>query len=248
MTPDWSQVTQRHVQQACELYDAGTVPTRAAKSTFLLLNGKTYPAKFIRGLAYRLATGIELDPSRDYAGGLETIKFFERLGFATKHNPSASPDDSTLVSPPLSEEPVSAQRQHREPQKRALHELLRQRSRVVKRETTFPWLTVPSPDQMDKPISSIYQALQIMRGYSSFASFGKSLCCDFFLPDERLIIEYDERQHFTLQRAKALELYPLDLPLGFDREEWITSCQTIHATDPRSAAMTLKINVYSDYV
>jgi hypothetical protein len=46
-------------------------PKRPARNTFLLLNGKTYPAKFIRGLAYRLATGVELDPNVDYSGGTE---------------------------------------------------------------------------------------------------------------------------------------------------------------------------------
>ena len=79
---------------------------------------------------------------------------------------------------------------------------------------------------------TIYHALQGMRGYSAFASFGKSLCCDFFVPVEHLVIEYDERQHFTMQRAKSLELYPPDLALGFDREEWLTACRTIRATDP----------------
>jgi hypothetical protein len=71
-----------------------------------------------------------------------------------------------------------------------------------------------------------------MRGHSTFASSGKSLSCDFFVPAERLVIEYDERQHFTVQRARSLELYPPDLALGFDRQEWLTACRTIRATDP----------------
>jgi hypothetical protein len=61
MTPDWSQVTMENVRRASGMYDTGAAqPKRPAQSTFLLLNGKTYPAKFIRGLAYRLATGVEL--------------------------------------------------------------------------------------------------------------------------------------------------------------------------------------------
>jgi len=85
---------------------------------------------------------------------------------------------------------------------------------------------------MDGTILAIYHALQTMRGCSTFAAFGKSLFCDFFVPAERLVIEYDERQHFTVQRAKSLELYPPDLALGFDRQEWLTACRTIRATDP----------------
>ena len=72
MTPDWSRVTLEDVGRACQMYDSGAArPKRPARSTFLLFNGKIYPAKFIRGLAYRLATGVELDPNVDYSGGTE---------------------------------------------------------------------------------------------------------------------------------------------------------------------------------
>jgi hypothetical protein len=92
MTPDWSRVTLEHVRRACEMYDSGAAqPKRPAQSTFLLLNGKTYPAKFIRGLAYRLAMGVEIDPNRGYSGGAETARFFQGLGLATQQGPSSLP-------------------------------------------------------------------------------------------------------------------------------------------------------------
>src|SRR5439155_26005302 len=98
MTPDWSQVTLEHVRRACEMYDAGAAqPKRPAQSTFLLLSGKTYPAKFIRGLAYRLATGVELDPNRDYSGGVESVRFFQSLGLAAQHEPSSDPPTPTAT-------------------------------------------------------------------------------------------------------------------------------------------------------
>lgn len=74
------------------MYDSGAArPKRPARSTFLLLNGKSYPAKFIRGMAYRLATGVELDPNVDYSGGTETARFFEGLGLATRHGSASVP-------------------------------------------------------------------------------------------------------------------------------------------------------------
>lgn len=226
----------KHVQQACELYDSGVaVPRRPARSTFLLMNNKSYPAKFIRGLAYRLATGVELDPSRDYSGGLETVRFFHALGLPTQHDQSPGPAEPTVEpAPSLSApngEPLGLRREHREPQKRALAELLRCRYGTIEIEAQFPWLTVPRPDQMDETMGTIFHALQAMRNFSGFITPSQRLKCDFFLPRERLIVEYDERQHFTLQRAKALELYPPDLPLSFDREEWLNACRTIQATD-----------------
>src|SRR5436190_1046952 len=90
MAIDWSNVTPDHIRKACELFDTGVAsPRRMARNTFLLFNGRRYPAKFIRGLAYRLATGVELDPSRDYSAGMETVSFLSALGFVTEHESQA---------------------------------------------------------------------------------------------------------------------------------------------------------------
>jgi hypothetical protein len=51
----------------------------------LLLGDKRYPAKFIRGLAYELATGHKLGYD-DYSGGAETVQFFTALGFSVEYN------------------------------------------------------------------------------------------------------------------------------------------------------------------
>jgi hypothetical protein len=117
-------------------------------------------------------------------------------------------------------------------QKQALFKLLKMRFSTAQREAKFPWLVVPKMDAMDGPIAAIYEALVAMRGFSTFATAGYSLKCDFYLPSQQLIVEYDERQHFMLQRAKALELYPADLSVGFDRQEWITECNSLQANDP----------------
>jgi hypothetical protein len=70
MTPDWSRVTLEDVLQACQMYDSGTArPKRPARSTFLLFNGKTYPVKFIRGLAIRKSASKPGDASLPASGG-----------------------------------------------------------------------------------------------------------------------------------------------------------------------------------
>jgi hypothetical protein len=89
--PEWSRVTMGDVLRACAMYDSGVErpePRRKAKSTFLIHDGKEYPGKFIRGVAYRLATGVEPDPNEDYSGGPETVRFFESLGLETQHDPA----------------------------------------------------------------------------------------------------------------------------------------------------------------
>lgn len=233
MPIDWKQVDADHVREACEQYDAGIArPSRPSRSTFLLLNSRSYPAKFIRGLAYKIATGIELDPSSDYSGGDETVRFFAALGFRTTKD-EAEPAATTAepVIPTALPLEVVKDRKY-EPQKKALFELLKKRFRTVLTEEKFPWLVVPSRDALGDPLKAIFDALEAMRGFSRFAVPGQLLRCDFVIPEERLIVEYDERQHFTIQRAKALELYPSDLKFGFDRSDWITACNSIRATDP----------------
>jgi hypothetical protein len=99
ITPDWSRVTLKDVRRACQMYDSGIARAkRPARSTFLHFNGKTYPAKFIRGLAYRLATGVELDPNVDYSGGMETARFFQGLGLATQHSSASTPAAPAVIA------------------------------------------------------------------------------------------------------------------------------------------------------
>ena len=117
-------------------------------------------------------------------------------------------------------------------QKLALEELLRQRYRHVSLEAKFPWLFVPARDADRVVLARIWENLHEYRGYNTFSNSGIQLACDFYLPDRRLIIEYDERQHFTKPRAISLALYPSDLAIGFDRDEWIRSCERIDAHDP----------------
>jgi hypothetical protein len=90
--PNWDLVTREHVERACELVASGkevVPPERSARSTFLIYKNRRYPGKFIRGLAYRLATGVNL-PTRPkgYGGGRATTAFFRRLGFRTEHTPT----------------------------------------------------------------------------------------------------------------------------------------------------------------
>ena len=51
------------------------------------------------------------------------------------------------------------------------------------------------------------------------------------MSDAGFILEWDERQHFTVPRKIALELYPEKLKIGFEKKRWIELCGKTHATD-----------------
>lgn len=236
MSIDWSVITEAHVRQACEQFDHGiVVPSRPARNTVLVLNGKTYPAKFIRGLAYFLAIGKRLNPSVDYAGGQETVRFFDGLGLTTKYGGSSAGrggHTELRVDPEACRHAPKSVPEPREIQKKSLVELVRRRFSTVHLEAVFTWLVVPPLPLADEPLKTIYDAIKSVRGIADFATPGVPPSCDFYIPSLRLLIEYDERQHFTLQRAAALEAYPSRISLGFDIGYWTSECVSIQASDP----------------
>jgi len=232
--PDWNQVTVDHVRTACDQYDSGARPKRPAQSTFLLFDGNRYPAKFIRGLAYKIAAGVELDPSNDYAGGMETVRFFSKLGLTTEHKGQLNGPSSTASTtepPPRSTSKSVLHPKRLSPEQQSLLKLLEDRYGRVELEKSFPWLVVPEPQDMSGTLLDIFQSLQAYRGVSDFITSGFHLKCDFVVPTERIIVEYDERQHFTNPRAIALDHYPPGLQTGFDVRRWADECRRVQAVD-----------------
>jgi hypothetical protein len=77
----------------------------------------------------------------------------------------------------------------------------------------------------------IHQKLQDFRGYTDFTRSANLPKVDYYLPTHRLIVEFDESQHFTRPRAIALGLYPADLTLGYNRDRWIQLSDQLHQKD-----------------
>ena len=82
-----------------------------------------------------------------------------------------------------------------------------------------------------KHIRSIYQALQGYRGFDNFVKAKRLPRVDFFIPDQKLIVEFDESQHFTEPRAIALVLYPNKDYFGFSLEKWSNLCRDLDKRD-----------------
>ena len=104
----------------------------------------------------------------------------------------------------------------------------------VEKEATFLWLKTPDVKEVNKlppSLVSIFEKLHMKRGTESFLKQRTSLRCDYFLPKQRIIIEVDERQHFTAPRAQALLIYPVEACLNFSKKVWIDTCKQINAKD-----------------
>jgi len=94
---------------------------------------------------------------------------------------------------------------------------------------THPANFVNSP-YYDK-LTEIYRSLENHRGFKDITKAKTLPNCDFYMPKDNFVLEFDETQHFTLPRKIALEHYPKELKLGFDRTKWITLCKKIDAKD-----------------
>lgn len=77
---NWMDITREDVIKAIGVFHVENPEYPTPKSTFLIYNGKKLPAKHIRGMAYKVAYGKEISKN-DFGGGMETVRFFERLGF-----------------------------------------------------------------------------------------------------------------------------------------------------------------------
>ncbi len=93
------------------------------------------------------------------------------------------------------------------------------------------WLRVPEIGQLDGQLGPIFDALKRHRGHKDFATGGRRLACDIVIPSRQVIVEYDERQHFSEPRAIALRHYPGNIAVGFDVAQWIAHCEAIAAVD-----------------
>ena len=123
-------------------------------------------------------------------------------------------------------------------QKEALFRLLQERFGVAecKGEKTFDWLRTPPKGTTLSECTADYKAiLKALCKYRNRCGFfgmrSRKLPCDFVIEKRKLIIEYDERQHFTAARKIALRNYPQDVVLHFSSSGWMKYCDEIDALD-----------------
>ncbi|MFH8120317.1 MAG: hypothetical protein QXS37_05950 [Candidatus Aenigmatarchaeota archaeon] len=215
-------INREHIIKAIEeIKKVGIPDGRSSKKFLLEYNGKYYPPKYTISLANKYANGKELDPQK-FSGGKETNDFLKDLGFniVKKKNKIRG-----LIT-------------HHDERcskcKKTIRELLEKIYGKVEQNYKFEMGTKPE-DFKNTPyydnLKDIYDSLRSYRDFKEFVRAKTLPNCDFFIPDHRFIVEFDETQHFTELRRIALEKYPEKLELGFDRERWIQLCKRIKAKD-----------------
>jgi hypothetical protein len=121
----------------------------------------------------------------------------------------------------------------------------------VQCERRFDWLTLPIGDTASEIEASVQAALieHCRETVLTQANPKKKQCTpellaeklahssrpklefDFYVPSLVLAFEFDEKQHFTAERAASLRCYQGSVRTHFNTEEWIGKCNAIRAVD-----------------
>ncbi len=226
-------IGKEHVKKALiEIDNKGIPKSRYSRKFVLNYKGKNYPPKYVISLANRHINGSILNSS-EFSGGIETNQFLRTLGFQILEKNKFKSDEK----PKSNKNSKNKLKKHNERCKECkerVYEMLQEIFGEVKRNYN---LDLPSklesfenlPDF--KALSDIYSSLEDYRNHKKFVKAKKLHSVDFFIPDPGFIVEFDESQHFTIPRKIALDNYPKEIELGFDKKRWISLCDHIYAKD-----------------
>jgi hypothetical protein len=223
-------IRKEHIIKAIEDIDKNGVPKRReSKKFYLLHNGNHYPPKYVVALANEFINGYFLD-SDEFGGGVETNNFLRDLGFEIIDRISGT---SIKISSKQKHKKTTLKKRHNErcPEcKNRIEQLLNRLYGSVVINHKFD-INVQIEDINDPDLKRIYKALTDYRGYKEFIRAKSLLNCDYYLPEQKMLVEFDESQHFTLARMITLENYPENVEIGYDIVKWISLCRDIEAKD-----------------
>ncbi|MCY3856789.1 MAG: carbon-nitrogen hydrolase family protein [Rhodospirillales bacterium] len=202
-----------------------------------MANGRHFPPKYVVAVAHEVATGELLSPSL-FSGGPESNDFLRRRGFSVREcdcgGGARNGGDVTSVSNRVGKAmPKLAPVRHSErcPEcKRRVRELLAHIYGTCVTGYKFGWPSGLAPyaeTVVGDTLRGVAEALQGYRGFGvrDFVRAPLLADSDFWVPDPRFIVEFDESQHFTIPRKLALSAYGDDGRFGFPTKRWITLCE-----------------------
>ncbi len=230
-------ITSEHITKAIEKAKReGVPPHRKSKKYHILYEGEKYPSKYVISLANIFANGQE-HPSGLFNGGAESVNFLERFNFEIVE--SSEKTGMKLQKSDKKEDLHPRKRKNNKHTERcldckiAVDNMLNKIYGDVEKEKIIDIPTRPG-ELPDNPFLSslkeIHDALCRQRGFDQFAKVNK-LKVDFYIKSQKLLVEFDESQHFTPLRKTALEHYPPDMRCDFPVDKWIRLCETINASD-----------------
>ena len=230
-------ITREYIVQAInEIKKNGMPKGRESRKYVLEYELTYYPPKYTIALANKHANG-EILSSQLFNGGYETNSFLRTRGFTILLKDKKSSNATRLIenSRKNQDENIVPKHTERCPACKAnVHKLLLKIYGKVEKNKSLG-LGSRLEDYKESPaypvLERICHALQEYRGHDNFVNTAKLPPCDFFISDPAIIVEYDERQHFTKAREVSLSLYPKEIRTKFDISKWKGLCRRTIAED-----------------
>ena len=230
-----SNIERRHIIMAIRQIEIKGLPKgRESRKFSLIFDDKPYPPKYTISLANMFANGEELSPSL-FNGGDETNSFLSSRGFKVVNK--ATPKSAAKPITSKKENPAKEWKRHDErcPDcKKAVGKMLREiygRAESNYRFEASANVEGYSGTSFYNGIKKIFSALQNHRGHKVLVRTKNLPRCDFFVPNQGFIVEFDESQHFTLPRMISLQNYPKNFTAGFSIKRWMALCEEIDSKD-----------------
>ena len=220
----------------------GISSRRRGRGYCLVADGKHFPPKYTISLAHQVATGESLS-SDQFSGGVESNHFLRSHGFnVVECDCGGSGHDHRATSgsaPSERKRRTSASTRHSErcrACKTRVRELLERIYGTCLLNRRFRWrtsLTTYEGTPIGPALRNVAAALETYRGFgiSDYVRSDLLAPCDFWVPDPGFIVEFDESQHFTSPRKRALCAYAGEHPLGFSAQRWTALCEDHNAKD-----------------
>lgn len=159
----WNNVKKEHILKAITEFDKGLEKYKEARNTILLYTNKRYPAKHIRGMAYKIANGAPISKN-DYAGGQETVNFFIKQGFSVEYKGKiygAANSNHQISSVHITEgnekETPKKIKLDVIEQKNVLQKLIQKHYGVIETEKKYAWLKTPDPNSIPADYQDIVE-------------------------------------------------------------------------------------------
>ena len=236
-------ITKTNIVEALRRINRDGIPSRRrGRGYCLVADRKHFPPKYTIALAHQVATGESLS-SDQFSGGVESNHFLRSRGFNVVEcdcGGSGHDHRATSVSAPSERKRrTNASTRHSErcrACKTRVRELLERIYGTCLLNRRFRWrtnLAAYEGTPIGPALRNVAAALKMYRGFgiSDYVRSDLLAPCDFWVPDPGFIVEFDESQHFTSPRKRALCAYAGEHPLGFSAERWTALCENHNAKD-----------------
>ena len=216
------------IQSIREINNSGVPEGEGSRKYLVEFQDNFYPPTYLISVANKIVNGKILDISQ-YQTGEASVVFLKKLGFNIVDMCSL---DARILKSLCKQNKIVLTEIHSSENcsecKNVLKGILEHIYGPIEIDYCTDLGTKPEDFQDSEyyeVLKNIYESLQSFRNLDNFVTSSKLPPCDFYVKNQRKIIEFDESPHFNQLRAITLKHYPENLKLDYDKMKWLKLCE-----------------------